>query len=69
MLESDLKNRFDYHPPKDSSVANSHAHIRADCLSLALNINDLVPESREKHLAITKLEEVMYWANAAIARN
>jgi hypothetical protein len=32
-------------------------------------INDLCPESREKSLAITNLEQAVMWANAAIARN
>jgi hypothetical protein len=28
----------------------------------------MVPEGREKALALTNLEQVMFWANAAIAR-
>ena len=30
---------------------------------------DILPESREKSLAYTALEESLMWANAAIARN
>ena len=32
-------------------------------------LNDLCPDSREKSLAMTKLEECVMWANASIARN
>lgn len=32
-------------------------------------IDTLVPPSREKSLALTKLEEAAFWANAAIARS
>lgn len=35
----------------------------------ALTIQAICPESREKSLALTKLEECVMWANAAIARN
>jgi hypothetical protein len=38
------------------------------CLSLARFIDDTLPPGREKSLAITKLEEVMFWANAGLAR-
>jgi len=33
-----------------------------------MTFDQLAPESREKSLAITKLEEAVYWLNAAIAR-
>jgi hypothetical protein len=36
---------------------------------LAAGINEKCPDSREKSLAITHLEETVMWANAAIARN
>ena len=32
-------------------------------------INKQCPDSREKSTAITKIEEAVMWANAAIARN
>jgi hypothetical protein len=63
-----LENRFTYHPPKDGQ-AQKYELIRATALNLAHLIDDLAPESREKSVAITKLEEAVMWANAAIARN
>lgn len=32
-------------------------------------IDPLCPSSRERSLAMTKLEEAVMWANSAIARN
>lgn len=34
-----------------------------------IHITHKTPKSREQSLAITKVEEAMFWANAAIARN
>ena len=67
--EEDLQNRFKYHKPKDVQVANNHETVRQLCLQLARELNNYIPEGREKALAFTKLEEVMMWANAGIARN
>ena len=69
MTRDDLHNRFDYHKPKDATVAARHEKVRTLCRDLAENLMDLTPPTREQSLAITKLEEVMFWANAAIARN
>jgi hypothetical protein len=69
MEPSDLHNRFDYHPPAGEQVAKAHEDVRAKCKSAAFLFNDLLPEGREKSLAVTKLEEAMMWANAAIARH
>lgn len=65
----DLANRFAYHPPKDAVTMDYHASVREYCLDLAGDLNDILPESREKSLAITHLEQTMMWANAAIARH
>jgi hypothetical protein len=65
----DLINRFEYHPPINEEVKMRHESIRDTCFNLAEIIVELTPSSREQSLAITKLEEVMMWSNAAIARN
>jgi hypothetical protein len=67
--EEDLKNRFAFHPPQTEAVRQVHVDVRMACLDLALFINQQVPAGREKSLAITHLEEVMMWANKAIANS
>ena len=66
--EKDLLNRFTYHAPTEKN-ARYHESIRNFGLDLARILNDILPDSREKSLAITKLEEAIMWANASIARN
>lgn len=65
---NELKNRFSHHPPNDRKKYH-HEFVRTNCQSLAVILNQHIPEGREKALAMTKLEEVMFWANAGIARN
>jgi hypothetical protein len=65
---SDLENRFTYHAPKEGQP-KKYEDIRATALELAKLIDELCPDSREKSLAITSLEESTMWANASIARN
>ena len=64
----DLEKRFTYHPPKEGQAVK-YEEIRREAKNLARIIIRLTPESRERSLALTKLEEVVFWANAAIARN
>jgi hypothetical protein len=47
----------------------THEYVRGCMLALAECIDGVLPFSREKSLAMTKIEEAMMWANAAIARN
>lgn len=68
MEPTDLTKRFTHHPPKDGQ-AEVYQGLRAEARKLAERINLDVPEGREKSLAITKLEEVVFWANAGIARS
>lgn len=43
--------------------------IRAKAMLLAMEICGSCPESRERSVAVTKIEEAVFWANASIARN
>jgi hypothetical protein len=67
MEQHDLTNRFTYHPPK-AGQPERYEFIRSKALEMAFMINDLVPDSREKSLAITQLEMCVMFANAGIAR-
>jgi hypothetical protein len=64
----DIDNRFSFHPAEDETIRHQHAAVREECRLLARTLKVMLPPVREKSLAVTKLEEVMYWANAAIAR-
>ena len=68
MAPEDLVNRFSFHPADSEVKRRAHEHVRSRCLYLAQILNEDLPEGREKSLAITNLEQVMFWANAAIAR-
>lgn len=64
----DIENNFTYQPPKDDQPER-YERIRYKAKMLAAYINEYCPDSREKSLAFTKLEECVMWANASIARN
>jgi hypothetical protein len=64
----ELDQRFTYHAPKGNQTTRYEA-IRADARDFAAHLNFACPESRELSLAITNLEQAVFWANAAIARN
>ena len=68
MDQKDLTNRFAYHPPKDEETKQQHELVRQLCLTLALQLNEIVPDGREKAYAMTELELVMWWSNAGVAR-
>lgn len=62
-----IENNFSYHSPKEGQP-EKYADIRNEAKELAYTIDRLCPGSREKSLAMTKLEEAVFWANASIAR-
>jgi len=63
----ELANRFTHHPPQEGQP-EVYELIRKIAFAYAVNINELVPDGREKTLALTKLEQVVFWSNAGIAR-
>lgn len=66
----DLENRFRHHTPEPGDgKAEKYGANRAELLAVAKSIGDRIPGSRERSVFFTKLEEAMFWANAAVARN
>jgi len=68
MTEEQIANIFMYHAPKEGQ-AERYTLLRQYARELALRINEHCPDSREKSLAITHLQQAVMWANAAIAIN
>lgn len=64
----DLDRRFAYHQPNTNVTVEKHETVRNTCREFAEYLNSILPDGREKSLAVTSLEEVMFWSNAAIAR-
>ena len=67
-MNQQIENNFKYHAPKEGQSEKYNA-IREKAKELAYLIDEQCPNSREKSLAITNLEQSTMWANASIARN
>lgn len=67
-MNQSIENNFKYHAVKEGQ-AEKYENIRGKAKELAYLIDGLVPNSREKSLAFTQLEQAVMWANAGIARN
>lgn len=67
-MEIDLEKRFTYHPLK-ADQPERYLAIQAEAKKLAELIVESTPVSREQSLALTNLEETIFWVNASIARN
>ena len=65
---ADRAKNFIYHPPKEGQP-EKYEFLRLQGCALSQHFNMHCPPSRELSLAQTKLEEAIFWANAAIARN
>lgn len=63
MSPEDIENRFAFHAATTEEKRDAHTSVRQNCRALADFINEKCPDGREKSLA-----EVMFWANAALAR-
>jgi hypothetical protein len=68
MTPEELARRYKYQPP-NANTRDFHDRVRRLEMAYAQDIDSLPGESREKSLALTKLEEAMFWTHAHIARN
>lgn len=69
VMYDELKHLFTHHPVKDEEQAQKYEALRAKCLDLAIYIRENTPGCREQMRAIERLEEVMMWSNASVARH
>ena len=67
-INKQIENNFKYHAPKGGQP-QKYEEIRNMANAYAELLDNLCPDSREKSIAFTKLEECVMWANASIARN
>lgn len=67
ITDADIERRFTYHRPEGQKIT-AHDDVRIIFKRIAQDLNEMVPDGREKALLYTKLEEAANWAHAAIAR-
>ena len=65
----DIEKRFTYHPPVTATQVVKYERLRSMAKEFAYQIEFDCPDSRERSLALTKLEEAVMWSNAAISRH
>lgn len=68
MTKEQIENIFSYHTPTGNQPQR-YEQIRGFARSFAAMLETNCPDSREKSLAITNLQQAVMWANASIAIN
>jgi hypothetical protein len=68
MNKGQITNIFTYHAPKDDQPARYEA-LRKKAREMAELIAESCPDSRERSVALTNLQQAVMWANASIAIN
>lgn len=64
-MRAEIEHRFSARP---ALINGDRAAVLEGCRLLACGLDELLPDSREKALALTALEQAMFWATAAVAR-
>ncbi len=61
-----IENTFTYHTPNDNQIIR-YQKLREKAKELAYLIGQVCPDSREKSVALTNVEQAIMWANKSIA--
>jgi len=64
---AELDHRFKAHAV-DADLVTCLEAVRAAGRRMAVSVSQVAPVGRELSLALTKIEEAVFWANAGIAR-
>lgn len=68
----EIENRFGFHKATiegADATKPAHSHLRRAFKAYAHELDETLPDSREKDLAMTALEEASMWSHKAIAKN
>ncbi len=63
---AEIERRLGFHPATPMNVPVFEQN-RREAIHLAMHFDFVLPDGREKSLAITALQEALMWANAAVA--
>ena len=66
MNKEQIIETFCYHEPTSASIG-MHIEVRGDMMNAVLTIASKLPDSREKTMFITAMQEAHMWAHAALA--
>jgi len=67
VTQMELNRTYDHHAPTPE-VVKQHELFRAQCKALATFMLDNLPPAPESGVAQERLQDVLFWGNAAIAR-
>lgn len=67
MDQQELEDRF-IAKPFGGHVLELYERLRDEALMFAHTVNNSMPDSREKSLALTAIEEAAMWANKGLAK-
>lgn len=65
-MSAEIAERFKFHPATEVT-GPMHENVRDVHRQVAEWVETNVPDSREKSLALTSLQQSMMWCNAAVA--
>ena len=68
-LAKRVENDLTLHPPTSTEVGETMDALRKQAKAFARAVVTKCPETREQSLALTKIEEALFFAIAAVARN